>query len=334
MRIGKNQERESSSSFKSVSTCLRLEVRERGRASGLWCKRDVEGGRKLRAQRDKKSAVARLGRKTTAAPRSMWLYFLSVCAGVAAALYVLWSWLIPAVVQYNPWLALLWHDAIVQQVLNILTRSTRPQRILKAVQNNATRGDAESVIAAIDNFCRKKEWAMNVGDDKGPILDSVVSEVSPSFALELGTYCGYSTIRIARLLPPGSRLITLEFNPDYAAIAHQIIAWAGLQDKVELLEGPSRDLIPQMKERFGIKSFDFVFLDHWKEFYLPDTKLLEECGLLRKGTVLLADNVICPGTPKYLEYVRNSPCYESCYFKSHLEYTKVEDGLEKSVFLG
>ena len=60
----------------------------------------------------------------------------------------------------------------------------------------------------------------------------------------------------------------------------------------------------------------------------------QECGLLGKGSVLLADNVICPGTPDYLEYVRGSPRYESQYFKSHLEYTKVEDGLEKSVFLG
>lgn len=61
---------------------------------------------------------------------------------------------------------------------------------------------------------------------------------------------------------------------------------------------------------------------------------LQECGLLRKGSVLLADNVICPGTPEYLEYVRKSPRYESRYYPSHLEYTKVEDGLEKSIFLG
>lgn len=67
---------------------------------------------------------------------------------------------------------------------------------------------------------------------EGPILDSVVSEVNPSTALELGTYCGYSTVRIARLLSPGSKLITVEFNPAYAAIARQIIAHAGLQNKV------------------------------------------------------------------------------------------------------
>lgn len=175
---------------------------------------------------------------------------------------------------------------------------------------------------------------MNVGDEKGTILDSVVCELNPATVLELGTYCGYSTVRIACLLPPGSKLITLEFNPDYAAIARQVIEWAGLENKVQLVQGASGDWIPKIKEHFGVTSFDLVFLDHWKDRYLPDTQLLEECGLLRKGSVLLADNVICPGTPDYLAYVRSSPSYESQYFKSHLEYTQAEDGLEKSVFLG
>ncbi|KAK9971012.1 hypothetical protein ABG768_026908 [Culter alburnus] len=264
----------------------------------------------------------------------MLLSLLAVAVVSAAVLYVLYRWLIPAAVQNCSWLALLWHDVILQRVLNIMTGSSRPQRMLKAVQKNATKGDPKSVISAIDSYCRHKEWAMNVGDDKGLILDSVLTEVNPSTALELGTYCGYSSVRIARLLSPDSKLITIEFNPAFAIIARQIIAYAGLQDKVTLVEGASGDLIPKMKEQFGIKSFDFVFLDHWKDRYVPDTKLLEDCGLLKKGTVLLADNVICPGAPEYLQYVRNNPRYESRYYPSNLEYTKVEDGLEKSVFLG
>lgn len=67
----------------------------------------------------------------------------------------------------------------------------------------------------------------------GCILDSVVSEVSPATVLELGTYCGYSTVRIASRLPPHAKLITLEFNPEFAVIARQVIAWAGVEDKVK-----------------------------------------------------------------------------------------------------
>lgn len=69
----------------------------------------------------------------------------------------------------------------------------------------------------------------------GCILDSVVSEANPTYVLELGTYCGYSTVRIASLLSPNSKLITVEFNPEYAKIARQVIAWAGLQDKVNIV---------------------------------------------------------------------------------------------------
>ncbi|XP_075997242.1 catechol O-methyltransferase B [Genypterus blacodes] len=261
----------------------------------------------------------------------MWLNIFFCCTGV---LYSLYRWLIPSIVQYHAGLALLWHDVIVEWMLDTLTRSTRPQRMLRAVQKNATRGDARTVLKAIDQFCRYTEWAMNVGDEKGSILESLVAEINPTTALELGTYCGYSAIRIGNKLGPNAKLYTLEFNPRHAAVAREIIAWAGLEDKIHIVEGASGDLIPTMKERFGVETFDLVFLDHWKDLYLPDTKLLEECGLLRKGSVLLGDNVICPGTPEYLEYVRSSPRYQSQYFKSHLEYLKVEDGLEKSVFLG
>lgn len=55
--------------------------------------------------------------------------------------------------------------------------------------------------------------------------------------LELGTYCGYSAIRIARLLRPEARVFTLELNPVHAAVAKQMIEFAGLQDKVHLLAG-------------------------------------------------------------------------------------------------
>ncbi|KAL1270291.1 hypothetical protein QQF64_032580 [Cirrhinus molitorella] len=306
--------------------------KRRGRAQGR--KGVVTHGRTsfsthIKAEQVRKSKQKREGRERQSCRRKMVWSLLAVIVGSAVVLYVLYT-----AVQRSSWLALLWHAIIFEWVLDFVTRTSRPQRILKAVQKNATKGDPESVISAIDHYCRHKEWAMNVGDDKGLILDSVLTEVNPSTALELGTYCGYSTVRIARLLSPGSKLITVEFNPAFAAVARQIIAYAGLQDKITLVEGPSGDLIPKMKERFGIKSFDFVFLDHWKDRYEPDTKLLEDCGLLKKGTVLLADNVICPGTPEYLKYVRNSPRYESRYYKSNLEYSKVEDGLEKSVFLG
>jgi len=60
----------------------------------------------------------------------------------------------------------------------------------------------------------------------------------------------------------------------------------------------------------------------------------QECGLLREGTVLLADNVIYPGAPDFLEYVRGNSRFECSHFSSYLEYSKVVDGLEKVVYKG
>lgn len=57
-------------------------------------------------------------------------------------------------------------------------------------------------------------------------------EQRPSVLLELGAYCGYSAVRMARLLEPGARLITIELNPDFAAITQQMLDFAGLQDRV------------------------------------------------------------------------------------------------------
>uniref|UniRef100_A0A3B4WQ18 catechol O-methyltransferase n=1 Tax=Seriola lalandi dorsalis TaxID=1841481 RepID=A0A3B4WQ18_SERLL len=137
---------------------------------------------------------------------------------VLVGLYAVCRCMIPWLVQSNSTLALLWYDFVLEMTLDLLTRTTRPQRLLRAVIINAVRGDPDSVIRAIDHFCKHTEWAMNIGDEKGAILDSVVMETSPSTVLELGTYCGYSAVRITRLLPPSTRLITVEMNPDYACV--------------------------------------------------------------------------------------------------------------------
>ncbi|XP_007663241.1 catechol O-methyltransferase A [Ornithorhynchus anatinus] len=230
--------------------------------------------------------------------------------------------------------ALLWHVQFSEWLRDQLSGLSRPQRILHHVHRSATLGDPQSVIAAVDNYCRHVEWAMNVGDKKGLILDKVVVETKPRIVLELGTYCGYSAIRIGRLLGPEARLITMEVNPAYATVAKKMITFAGLEGKIEVMVGFTSDLIPQLKEKCGLDTLDLVFLDHWKEQYLPDTKLLEECRLLREGSVLLADNVICPGAPEYLAYIRSNSQYRSQFFPSTLEYVQVADGMEKSVFLG
>ncbi|XP_070372782.1 catechol O-methyltransferase isoform X2 [Equus asinus] len=153
---------------------------------------------------------------------------------------------------------------------------SKEQRILRQVLQHAVAGDPQSVLETIDAYCSQKEWAMIVGNKKGQFLDAVVQEQQPSVLLELGAYCGYSAVRMARLLPPGARLLTIEINPDYAAITQQMLDFAGLQDRVTVVLGASQDIIPQLKKKYDVDTLDVVFLDHWKDRYLPDTLLLEE----------------------------------------------------------
>ncbi|XP_044131514.1 catechol O-methyltransferase-like [Bufo gargarizans] len=211
---------------------------------------------------------------------------------------------------------------------------SKEQRILEFVQENAVKGDPQSVVDNIDNYCSQKEWAMNVGDEKGLILDKVFKETNPTTVLELGTYCGYSATRMARLLKQGGRLLTVEMQPEHAAVAKQMIEFAGVQDKVEILEGSTETIIPSLKTKYGVGQVDFVFIDHFKNFYTDDTKLLEECGLLKKGSVLLADNVVYPGVPEFLKYVRTSGRYDCTNYPSHVQYSGELDALEKAVFKG
>lgn len=78
------------------------------------------------------------------------------------------------------------------------------------------------------------------------IVDTVVQEQRPYVLLELGAYCGYSAVRMARLLLPSARRLTIEVNPEYAAITQRMLDFAGLQDKVTVVIGASQDIIPQL----------------------------------------------------------------------------------------
>ncbi|XP_036597722.1 catechol O-methyltransferase isoform X2 [Trichosurus vulpecula] len=236
--------------------------------------------------------------------------------------------------KYKGLFVFFWHECILLPVFNFISGMSKEERILNWVKQNAVVGNPQSVLEAIDKYGYEKEWAMHVGDVKGRIMDKIMEETKPKIVLELGAYCGYSAVRMGRLLPPGGHLFSIEFNQKFADISQQMIQVAGLQDKISILNGPSQEIIPQLKKKYEINTVDMVFLDHWKERYLPDTKLLEESGVLHKGTVLLADNVICPGTPDFLDYVRNSKRYECTNYPATVEYMRMHDALEKAVFLG
>src|SRR4051794_18881669 len=77
----------------------------------------------------------------------------------------------------------------------------REERLAKYVVEHARRSDPADVIRVIDEFCYNQSLLINVGDEKGRILDDALRRAQPNRVLELGTYCGYSAVRMAAAAP-------------------------------------------------------------------------------------------------------------------------------------
>jgi catechol O-methyltransferase len=170
------------------------------------------------------------------------------------------------------------------------------------------KGSPKDILAAIDIFGRTKKYLMNVGDDKGKIVVDLIQEIRPDTMIELGGYCGYSTILFADALrgAGGRKYYSLERNPKFAQNISTVVDFSGLGDIVEVIVGPSSEGLQRLHETGKIKRVDLMFLDHYKPAYTTDLKLCESLGLIKEGTVLAADNVITPGNPPYLKYVRST----------------------------
>ena len=150
---------------------------------------------------------------------------------------------------------------------------------------------------------------MNVGEDKGKIVTDLIAEVKPQVMVELGGYIGYSCILFGDAVRKagGKRYFSLERNPEFGAVIMSLVELAGLSDVVKVVVGSSDASISRLHSSGQLDLIDLMFLDHYKPAYTTDLKLCEQLGLIGPGTVLAADNVIKPGNPPYLEYVRSTP---------------------------
>ncbi|APA98879.1 Catechol O-methyltransferase [Nocardia seriolae] len=207
---------------------------------------------------------------------------------------------------------------------------------------NSPAGDPDKVLAAFDDFARNHSILVNIGDEKGLILDAALRKTAPKLLLALGGYCGYSAIRTARLLGDDAHLVSVEMNPDNADIARSLLAHAGLADRVTVVVGTIGDGGQTVKlladqHGFGPGTLDFIFLDHDKSAYLPDLKTIADAGWLHPGSVVVADNVGIPGAPAYHAYMRESEgtTWRTTEHRTHTEYQSLlKDLVLESEYLG
>jgi catechol O-methyltransferase len=218
----------------------------------------------------------------------------------------------------------------------------RELALARHVEAEARLRDPDDVIRVIDDFAYHRSFLINVGDEKGKILDAAIRRTKPRQLLELGTYCGYSALRAARMMPEGARLVSIEFNAENAAIARRIWDHAGIGEELTVLVGTLGDggaTTAALESEHAIKSgaLDFVFIDHDKSAYLPDLELILGRGWLHPGSIVVADNVRRPGAPDYREFMRTEEgrSWRTTEHETHVEYQSLlKDLVLESEYLG
>jgi caffeoyl-CoA O-methyltransferase len=148
----------------------------------------------------------------------------------------------------------------------------------------------EALIAATNSLKEAGMPAISISPNQGKFLQVLALLANAKNILELGTLAGYSTIWMARALPPQGKLITLEYDPKHAAVAQKNIDRAGLTQQVDIRVGKALDILPDLQAE---APFDMIFIDADKPPYAEYFQWA--IRLSRPGTLIIADNVIRDG---------------------------------------
>lgn len=131
---------------------------------------------------------------------------------------------------------------------------------------------------------------MQIAPEQGAFMTILTKLVGVRFAVEVGTFTGYSSICIARGLEPGGRLLCCDVSEDWTAIAREHWTMAGVEDRIDLRIGPAADTLRALPADPPI---DLAFIDADKTGYR--TYYDEIVERLRAGGVVLVDNVLWSG---------------------------------------
>ncbi len=183
---------------------------------------------------------------------------------------------------------------------------SKPSDILQYIYDTAEEGNIDSVLTAMDKFSRVYPM-YKLSPEKVNFLNNAIATTKSQKILELGTFFGYSALNIAKSMTKTSFLTTVEGNSLNFEVANVILDYA-LKFDAELRKRIK--IVPMNSDKFlasitNTNAYDFVYLDHDKNCYLHDIEYLINNNLVGNVATVVADNIIFPGAPGYLEYMES-----------------------------
>lgn len=166
-------------------------------------------------------------------------------------------------------------------------------------------GDAVAFLGAVERFgSGVGQWLKVAADSKAQLVEASLRRRRPwasDACAELGTYVGYTAVRLARWLagpePTAGRAVSLEVDPVHALITRKHLSLTRLTAASDVWVGQALDLIPRMAEDLGGPCLGLAFMDHRGTRFHSDLRRLQRHGALLPGFTHVCDNTLKPGAP-------------------------------------
>jgi predicted O-methyltransferase YrrM len=166
-------------------------------------------------------------------------------------------------------------DAVERYVAQVATKETEIQQRL--------RKETEKLPNA----------TMQLGPDQGAFLAWLAQLIRARYALEIGTFTGFSALTVAMALPAGGKLVACDISEEWTSVGKPYWTEAGVAEKIDLRIGPAVETLEKLKNEFGENSFDLAFIDADKVAY---DLYYEAClELVRADGIIALDNVLRGG---------------------------------------
>ncbi|MFG1853857.1 O-methyltransferase [Actinomadura geliboluensis] len=164
------------------------------------------------------------------------------------------------------------------------------ERLLDYVRSVSLRDDAVLRDLVAETADMPPLHAMVTMPEEGQLLALLVGLTGAGRVLEIGTFTGYSTLCMARALPPGGRIVTCDISARWTAVAERYWARAGVADRIELRLGDAAETMAKLLAERGPGTFDLVFVDADKTGYAHYYE--QALTHLRPGGLVVLDNTL------------------------------------------